>query len=294
MNGPAALATAALWLLQSTERPESYLGLHTALPAFVEEGEAEDPDVAPGLVVVAVVENSPAEQARFAVGDRVLRVGGVAPRTPAHLEAMIAELPVSSEVSANVRRGAAVFELRATTVARLLPREMPHPVRMLEARRFGVALATLNGAETLREGVDPGDGVRIERLLEGGAAGRGGLDPGDIIHRVDGEPVHGPADFIALADRLEPGAAVEIVLSRQGLRRTLSVRTRGAATRLKEVSIPPILSFSDDPARDEVSFGLLLGLLGYRQKEKESQFRLLWFITFTTGTNEELEEVDAR
>lgn len=296
MNASAALAFAVLRLLSPADGPEGYLGLQTAMPAFsdVEEADADDPDLAAGLVVVAVVENSPAHQAGFAVGDRVLRVDGRAVRTPRHLDALIASRPAGSELGLDVRRGAAVLELLATTVARLVPRDAPRPTRLLETRRFAVAIASLGAVETLREGVPAGDGVRIERVLSAAISGGSGFAPGDIVLSLDGEAVHGPEDFIAIADGLDPGSPVEASISRDGIRRTARLRTRRAATRLHEVSIPPVVFFSDDPARDELRFGLLLGLFGYRHKERASTYRFLWLITFTTGTNEELEEIDAR
>ena len=46
------LALAFLWLSATQGSPESYLGFRTALPAFADEAELDDPDLAPGLSVV--------------------------------------------------------------------------------------------------------------------------------------------------------------------------------------------------------------------------------------------------
>ena len=70
-------------ILGEEKAPESFLGFHTVIPAFADEDSLNDPDLAPGLPVTTVAENSPAEKAGMEVGDRILRVDGTAPRTPA-------------------------------------------------------------------------------------------------------------------------------------------------------------------------------------------------------------------
>ena len=135
---------AMLWLLSPGRSPESYIGLHTAPPAFAEEEIAEDPDLAPGLPVVSVIENSPASQAGIRVGDEILRVNGQPPRTPEHLAAIVAALPPGVEALVATRRGGQIRELHLVTVPRLVPREAPPPRRFVEGRRFGLALESLS------------------------------------------------------------------------------------------------------------------------------------------------------
>ena len=76
---------ALAWLLASGGNPESYLGLRASLSAFAEEEAEADPDLAPGLAVTAVVENSPAEAAGVQAGDVILALNGEPARTPAQL-----------------------------------------------------------------------------------------------------------------------------------------------------------------------------------------------------------------
>ncbi|MBI4603416.1 MAG: PDZ domain-containing protein, partial [Planctomycetes bacterium] len=199
MSLPARTLLALLPALAPEREGEAYLGIHTAAPAFAEDELALDPDMAPGLAVTQVVENSPAAQAGFALGDRVLLVNGEAPRTPEHLEGMVAALPPGAEVRARVRRGEQVLDLTAATVPRLVPRKAPEARTVLEGRRLGLALVTLGDEEGAAVGLAPGEGVLVRRILEGSPAADSGLEPGDLIVRLNGKGVHGADDLLALA-----------------------------------------------------------------------------------------------
>ena len=59
-------------ILGEEKAPESFLGFHTVIPAFADDDSLNDPDLAPGLPVTTVAENSPAEKAGMEVGDRIL------------------------------------------------------------------------------------------------------------------------------------------------------------------------------------------------------------------------------
>ena len=79
-----------------------------------------------------------------------------------------------------------------------------------------------------RLGFDPGPVVptppaEIGRVVDGQAADRAGLQAGDLITSIDGQPV---ADFAELAERVRarPGETVELAVQREGGSRTLAVQ----------------------------------------------------------------------
>jgi len=81
-----------------------------------------------------------------------------------------------------------------------------------------------------------GDGARIATapaqdgtppILPDGPADRAGLQPGDIITRIDGEPVAGSSELIVAIRSRQPGETVTLTVRRNGEERTVDV-TLGA------------------------------------------------------------------
>lgn len=77
----------------------------------------------------------------------------------------------------------------------------------------------------LREsfGLEGENGVVITGLLRDGPAHRAGLRPGDVVTRIDGEPVDEMNAALRRIANLEPGTAVELAGLRNGRQRTWEV-----------------------------------------------------------------------
>lgn len=71
---------------------------------------------------------------------------------------------------------------------------------------------------------DPGvQGVRIATVSEGGAAAAAGLQDGDVIVGLDGEKIAGMEDYRDVLATLPIGATVEVVVERDGARKSMPV-----------------------------------------------------------------------
>ena len=73
-------------------------------------------------------------------------------------------------------------------------------------------------------GLDEAKGVAIPQVTEGSAADKGGLKSGDVILEFDGEPVESETQFRNLVASRKPGKPVQIVVWRDGKRKSLTVR----------------------------------------------------------------------
>jgi S1-C subfamily serine protease len=291
MSGAPWLMYWVVWNLAPGAGPESFLGVHTAVPAFGDEDSGGDPDLVPGLAVTIVVENSPAAAAGLQAGDRVLRVNGETLRNPQHLEAFVAAMLPGSELRIAARRGSELLDLTAHTVPRVEPRKAPEVTQLIERRRLGLALATLTGEDCERFHLEPGDGVRVRRLLAGSPAEGSGLLPGDVIVTVNGKVVHGSDDFLALAAELAPGERTSLTISREGRLSQLELVARDPDSYVSYFHFPGVVIYEHEPRKQETTFGVILNVFKYTRKENRRTYRFLWIISFSTGTNEELEEV---
>lgn len=66
-------------------------------------------------------------------------------------------------------------------------------------------------------------GVLIEDMLDGGPAKQAGLESGDIIKAVNGEPIESAAELRRRISRIDPGATVRLALLRDGEETSLEV-----------------------------------------------------------------------
>ena len=79
--------------------------------------------------------------------------------------------------------------------------------------------------ESAREYYDLPDtqGVIVQEVLEGEAADKAGMQPGDIIRKVDGDVIRDNMDLVTRIAHRRPGEKVRIEVFREGRARTLTV-----------------------------------------------------------------------
>ena len=68
-----------------------------------------------------------------------------------------------------------------------------------------------------------GPGVRVEDVVEGSPAERGGVLPGDVLTEIDGREIENLRAFSSLLRTLEPGQTVRAKLTRGSERVTVAV-----------------------------------------------------------------------
>ncbi|KFN46257.1 hypothetical protein N790_08765 [Arenimonas malthae CC-JY-1] len=175
-----------------------------------------------GVLVNAVERGSVAEKAGLRAGDRILSLDGAAitARQPVDVPALqrrIAELPVGAWLTLEVAHEGQRREVRLQTVAQ--------PEDRGEERAFapfGASLAELTPAMGRRRNLEATEGLLVTGLRPGGPAAiaRPGLQPGDVIHRINGQPVANHAALEAVAGQPPAGGKPLVVeFQRQAERR---------------------------------------------------------------------------
>jgi putative serine protease PepD len=89
---------------------------------------------------------------------------------------------------------------------------------------LGVSTAPLTPELVEDEDLPVDEGAVVLSVDEGTAADEAGIEPDDVITAVNGTAISGPEDVARAVRRHQPGDEVEIVLLRDGDRRTLRVR----------------------------------------------------------------------
>lgn len=159
-----------------------------------------------GVLVNAVERGSAAEKAGLRAGDRILALDGVAvsalqPVDVPALQRRLAELPIGKTTRLEVDRDGdrSTIDL----VAQAQPEDRGDERAFAP---FGLSLSELTPAMGRRRNFEDADGLLVTGIRPGGPAAiaRPSLEPGDLILRVSGKPVHSLADLEAVAGK--PGA----------------------------------------------------------------------------------------
>ena len=163
-----------------------------------------------GALLLEILDRSPAQRAGLQPGDVVVRFGGKPVRGPGDLMRLVSDTPPGEKVLTEfVRAG----ERRRVYIAveEAGSARATHPAG---ARPPGEPLGLLL--------VPSPDGLAVKHVE--GSALRAGLEVGDIVVSVNGEPVLTPAEFQSAVAKLGRGANVALLVQREGLRRFVAVR----------------------------------------------------------------------
>lgn len=113
---------------------------------------------------------------------------------------------------------------------------------------LGVGIQPLTPELAHKFGVSETEGVLVNEVFENDPAANAGIQPGDIITKVNGKPVDTPNMLSRLIAGIEPGVNASVEVLRDGKRHTLSV----ALTERRE---GPVVA-SLPPSRPDVKLGI--------------------------------------
>ncbi len=106
-------------------------------------------------------------------------------------------------------------------------------------------------------GIGVGNGVVVEEILAGGPAGKGGLEPGDILLRFADQPLRGSAHLRLLASLTPPGQRVTLQIARGE-----TYLEREVVLGDLESSPIPEIGFGGGPTVNLAEVGFGIGLTG--------------------------------
>lgn len=218
-----AFLLASTTLAAPGDVPQGWLG---ASLAPVEDASTQ----VSGVLVSQIVEDSPAEKAGLRGRDVIVGIDGVDVNTPGELIERIRKLPPNSWVGLRVLRRGAERQVQVRLG------ERPAEGGPLKLVRGWIGVRTIDLPPSLRVhfGAREEAGIMVSDLVPGGPAEAGGLELGDVIYEIDGQPVAGPGDLFRLVSQSGVGNPVEIAVGRDGAPLTLEVVVAKAPARENE------------------------------------------------------------
>jgi len=255
-----------------------------SLDAMLEEPE--------GLLVTAVVENSPADWAGIEPGDLLLEIQtpeARALRWPSEWRQIELESEPGTKLVLVVDRAGAERTCELTPEERLHPPERIIGDRIREEQRAGVVLRTATEVEARAAGLGPGGGAVVVGLTRESPWRPAGVRFGDLVRAVDGVEVAHP---MVVLERIRATAEdeVELELVRDGERVSVQAPLTRREGETREFSIP--LVFRYEKENDRTSWGALLGIVHWESTPAAWRLRLLWFLRMSRGDADRLESAE--
>jgi serine protease Do len=112
------------------------------------------------------------------------------------------------------------FAVPSNTVRELLPQLRQGKV---VRGRIGVSVAPVPRESFAEFGLKSPGGAIVSTIVPGGAAAKGGIEPGDVIIEFNGHTVTKYDDLVKTVTGTKPGASVPVKVVREGKERTLNV-----------------------------------------------------------------------
>jgi serine protease Do len=179
-----------------------------------EEGAGEAQEGSPpGVLVVGIFKDGPADRAGLRAQDRIVALDGSAVRSVSDLMAKMQRLSPMDWIQVSIRRGELERDLRVRVEQRP-PRNAP---RSLRRGWIGIEAIELPWTLRVHFGAPEEAGVMISGIEPGSPAEAAGFELGDVVYEVQGEPVRTPEELVTRIGEEGIGNSLEFTLARDGV-----------------------------------------------------------------------------
>jgi serine protease Do len=235
--------------------PGSSIGISVRDLTADEVSKAKLPQAA-GALVSAVADNSPALKAGLRNGDVIVEFDGERVRSARHLTRLVQETPPGRTVKTTVVRSDSRQTLDITPESRgrfgaglpEIQREVERSLRNMprgfsfevnppdgvpgRRGRLGAVLTPLSDQLASYFGVK--EGVLVSAVEDNSPAMQAGLKAGDVIRAINGRTVRDPSDVASELRSVQPGASVDVRVTRDRTELTLKATIPERALRRRD------------------------------------------------------------
>ena len=176
-----------------------------------------------GVTVSNVVAGSPADQAGLKVGDTIITVDGKPVKNGDELVAEIASRKPDTKVNLGfIRNGkkqdtvVTVADRAKLFAARLGEDESGDESEGPKESKLGLTVQPVTAEIAARLDIEPGKGVIVQDVKQGGFGDDIGVARGDVILEINRQPVNNEADFNRVQATLKSGQDVVLLVRQRG------------------------------------------------------------------------------
>jgi len=177
-----------------------------------------------GALVETVSEGTPAAKAGLQVEDVIVKVNGKPVADDIEFRSLIAAAAPGDTVELLVRRGGKDVTIKAKLEPAPDLTASAEPQAPKGSGRIGIAVESLNADSARQFNLgDLREGVVVVRVEAGGAADEAGVEPGDVLVRVNGRDVKTPAEFDKVISDAKSGDRLSVVVRREKARSLVTI-----------------------------------------------------------------------
>ena len=158
-----------------------------------------------GALIASIIPNSPADEAGLVPGDVITSVEQSKVRNASDIRNKIGLLPIGTSVHLSVIHKGKLRQVTAK-LSKAVAEKVKAPANIVTLS--GVTLQTIKPGSALYGQVE---GAMVADVDKNSEAARAGLEPGDVIIRVNQEPVRSPEDVIRQAGETDEELLLQIV-----------------------------------------------------------------------------------
>lgn len=233
-------------------------------------------EVLPGLKVITVNPNSPADFAGIVVNDVILSIDGVETNSTDTLETIAEQSSPDQSLLFEIRRGTAVLE------ATLIARQAKQSIALRELYRIDpIATRAAYRTEIVQlAGGQHTSAARVIQLSENSPLHAAGFQEGDVITAIDSEEVQSAQQLVTkLVEEYSPGSKVTLSTFSNGRTFDRGVNLWNPGRYLARLRLWPLFryEFRPDPRKTILQFPELIPLYRYHTTDLETNHRFLWF-----------------
>ncbi|MGZ8142566.1 MAG: DegQ family serine endoprotease [Methylosarcina sp.] len=169
-----------------------------------------------GALVAKIIPASPAEKADLHIGDIIIEFNGKEIETSGELPPMVGMTPINESATIKIIRQGETKTL-PITVGLLPEQEEKLAETKAEAKptnKLGISVTELTSEQ--REALDVSKGGVLVKNVVSGPAKNAGIQPGDVILRIQGTVIRNVADFNKAVNNLSVGKSVALLVQRRG------------------------------------------------------------------------------
>lgn len=171
-----------------------------------------------GALVAKVIPGGPAEKAGLQVGDIIVEFNGQVVETSGEVPPRVGMTPIDEKVKVKIIRQGEKQDI--TVKVGLLPSQAAlaessnAPATEVSANRLGVVVSDLNTEQRQQLQIDK-HGVLVQKVNKGPALDAG-IQPGDVIQRIQNTVVRDAAEFNSLVAKLPANKSIAVLIQRNG------------------------------------------------------------------------------
>ena len=170
-----------------------------------------------GALVAKVIPGGPAEKSGIQIGDIIVEFNGQTIETSGELPPRVGMTPVDEKAKVKIIRQGEKQDL--TVKIGLLPAQAaqataPDTTAETTVGRLGLSVADLSDEQRQQLQVEK-NGVLVQKVSKGIALDAG-IQPGDVILRIQNAPVRSASDFNSIVAKLPTNKSIAVLIQRNG------------------------------------------------------------------------------